>query len=136
MRYPDLVALIKTTAETVNPTGFFWHGRISEASINHEQPFPQVHSYTGTHSKTGGALRYNVLLAFYGQDVADSNADESLAIHGQMQVLADQFLKAFKDNASIQVSDSITVEPLTKDRLIMGSGWALRFSVEAIEVCL
>lgn len=136
MRYPDLVDLIQAAAETVNPAGFFWHGRISEASINHEKPFPQVHSYTGTHTKTGGVLRYNVLMAFYGQDVAEGDAEQTLTIQGQMQILADQFLKAFKDNAGIQVSDNITVEPLTKDKLIMGSGWALRFSVEAIEVCL
>ena len=128
--YQTIVDLIRASANAVNPTGFFVHGRRSDGSLEYNESFPQIHLYPFTTNPTGASDHINVaniVMAFWGQDSPESSNEEREAIIAAMDVLSDSFLSNL-DESQIEIF-GIRKEPQYRTLSATLSGYAITFNL-------
>ena len=93
--YQTIVDLIRASANAVNPTGFFVHSRRTDASLEYNEAFPQIHAYefdTLPNDDNGNIVVAPIVMAFVFQDAPDSSNEERETIIANADVLSDAFM--------------------------------------------
>lgn len=132
MSYQAVVNVIRDTANAVNPTGTFTHGRRSDASLEFDGTFPQIHlfPFVGDVDKTNAYTEsYSIQMLFCGQDAPDSSNEEREAIIAAMDVLSREFINTLFDTDGVTMS-RIRTEP--NYRILSGttSGYIVSFTLQ------
>lgn len=128
--YIDAIAIFKDIAETINPNGTFYHGRIPDANLAIDRkPLPQIHVYP-FRVQPSGALdsASNIRIAFLFQDSPNSNDEQ----RNDITNLADTMQRKFKQALGaldVQVSNW-EAEPFYKQFSGVTSGMYVRFKLE------
>jgi hypothetical protein len=128
--YQAIVDLIRASANAVNPTGFFVHGRRSDGSLEYNEAFPQIHLYpftTNPQDTNSNILVANIVMAFWGQDSPESSNEEREAIIAAMDILSDNFLNNL-DLSQLEIF-SIRKEPQYRTLSATLSGYAITFNL-------
>lgn len=95
MTFQQVLDMIRNTANSVNPTGTFVHGRNSDAANASDKPYPRIHLYPfiqdidplETHKRTS-----NLLLSFVKADSGDQDEAERETIISDMGTLVNSFI--------------------------------------------
>jgi len=138
MTFQEIINMIRTTAETVNPTGSFIHGRNSDAANTPEKAYPRIHLYPFKRKRAKNNIHHrtsDLLIAFVKQDSGDNDVEEREEIIAEMDVLCGAFLESLEDvyDTAIQFDD-ITEEP--QYNILEGvSGYALQLRIITINGC-
>lgn len=130
MRYNDIVSLIKTVAEEINPTGTFIHGRKADGSIIYDKPLPQIHLYPfiTTKDRTTGFDNSDVFMGFWFQDKPTNKPEQRQEIISKADDLCQAFIEGIEATGQIQLSN-VRVEPQYQTLAATLSGYALRFNI-------
>lgn len=132
MSYRAVVNVIRDTANAVNPTGTFTHGRRSDASLEFDGTFPQIHlfPFVGDVDKTNAYTEsYSIQMLFCGQDTSDSSNEEREDIIAAMDVLSREFINTLFDTDGVTMI-RIRTEP--NYRILSGttSGYIVSFTLQ------
>jgi len=143
MTYQQIVDMCRTSANAVNPLGFFHHGRREDFSLEYYQDsFRQGHAGIGliaptprtTINRTEGIVTHECVLVFMKQDSMDSDVLVREQIISDMDVLSNLFMDYIFNNYNI----IITNEVKTPDyRQFMGtlSGYSMTFTIQSYLPC-
>ena len=130
--YIDIVNLLSEIAEEVNPTGTFYHGRVSDANLAIERkPLPQIHLYPFkiTHPVTNGVDNVpNILMAFIFQDSPNSSDEDRTEIINQADIMQRKF-ENWLISRDVQYSN-YEAEPFYKQFNGITSGMFIRFQLQ------
>ena len=113
MIYSALFDIIKSTAESVNASGSFIHGRRLDITLGYPETFPQIHllpSITNVDSPVESFDTTNVLMGFFGVGGQELSPDQSKDIIADSDVLARAFRTALMLVNGIDVT-SFRIEP-------------------------
>jgi hypothetical protein len=129
MTYQSIIDILRTTANTVNPTGIFINARRTDGSLEYSNQFPQIHLYPlrETIDINAGNITAEVLLMFWKQDSPDSTNDERETIIADMDVLSTAYLVELNTNM-ISISNA---RKTPEFRQLAGtvSGYGLAFTL-------
>jgi len=131
--YIDIVTTLKDIADTVNPTGYFYHGRISDANLAIDQKglFPQIHLYPFkiSHPRNNQGLdNCDILMAFIMQDSPHTSDEDRTLIIEQADILSRKFELLMQTN-DLEYSNFAT-EPFFKQFSGVTSGMFVRFNLQ------
>lgn len=138
MGYQLIVDCIRDSAEAVNPTGFFVHGRRSDGSLEYNEDFPQIHLYPFTSNPQDANRNLvfaDIVMGFWGQDTPETSPEEREVIIAAMDVLSDSFLNELDDyinDEPIEISN-VRKEPQYRTLSATLSGYALTFRMKIFE---
>lgn len=138
MSYQAVVDVIRDTANEVNPTGTFTHGRRSDGSLEFNGEFPQIHlfpfvgdvDYSNAYTES-----YSIQMLFCGQDAPDSSNEEREAIIAAMDELSRSFITTLFNTDGVTMT-RIRTEP--NYRILSGttSGYIVSFTLQvATNLC-
>lgn len=136
--YSDLVDIIRTACNEVNPEGSFYHGRVSDVNLNSPMlSLPQIRLYPVTMIVNGGVDNVpNCLLSFIFQDSPHEDTE------GREEILynADTLARRFKNNLE-QKNYELTnfrIEPFIQLFSAVTSGVNVSFTInyKSSKVCL
>jgi hypothetical protein len=133
MSYHGVVNIIRTVAQTINPDGFFQHGRTWDASLNFDEGNPQIYLYPLQNSIDESNHYYetwSVVMGFFIQDTQDSSPAEREEIIKNADILQRQFTTALNQIEGIEVS-AIRTEPKYRQMAGTYSGVLLNFTLGA-----
>lgn len=138
MTYQYILNMVRDTAEAVNPTGHFSHGRNSDAANNPELPYPHIHLYpfnrtsepNDHYKKTAPLLMY-----FVEADTGEQDAEEREGIISRMDTLCTAFIDRLITDFENDVEfTNIQDEP--QYQILEGvSGYSLSLTVRGIVSC-
>jgi len=136
MNYQNLVNLIRNTANLVNPTGHFVHGRNTDGSLDYDYSFPQIHllPVETSYDVDDNIKTHSLILMFWEQDSPESSNDERELKIAAMDLLSDNFLAALNSISIINVSDVLKT-PEYRQLAGTASGYGLSFSLITKEDC-
>lgn len=136
MSYQSVVDIIRATAQTVNPAGFFVHGRRSDVTLHHNQPMPQISLLpVSTVADLGNDTeRHTITMGFFRQDTPETSELEREAIIAEMDALSDSFLSNLFEIKTVQVG---TVRKTPEYRQFAGtlSGYGVSFEITTKRTC-
>lgn len=138
MTYQTLVNIIRATANYINPTGTFVHGRRSDGSLEYNEAFPQIHllPVRSEYDYNNANVRHNVILMFWGQDSPESSNDEREALISTMDILSDNFIINFQ-NVNTYTITNVLKTPEYRQLAGTVSGYGLSFTIVAkTDYCL
>ena len=131
MSYQSVVNIIRDTANEVNPTGYFSHGRRSDFTLENDKTFPQIFllplssdvDLTNNYSEL-----YSATIMFLDKDSPDSSQEKREEIIAAMDDLCRSFVN------SIYLADGFTVggirtQPYYRELNQVGSGYILSFRI-------
>lgn len=124
--------MIRDTAETVNPTGTFIHGRNSDAANSVELPYPRIHLYPFVQDRDAidtEKRTSNLLLSFVKEDSGEQDMDERETIISEMDTLVDSFLSQLETDYENSIEfTQIRTEP--QYQILEGvSGYTLQLNI-------
>jgi hypothetical protein len=138
MTFSQVLNMIRNTANAVNKTGTFIHGRNSDAANNPDLPYPRIHLYpfiqerdpNDDHRRTA-----NLLLSFVEADSGDQDMTERETIISNMDTLVDSFVDQLKTDYENDVEFSqIRTEP--QYQILEGvSGYTLQLNIRTQVEC-
>lgn len=131
--------MIRDTANAVNPTGTFVHGRNSDAAnIGSGESYPRIHLYPFTqereplddHKRTS-----NLLLSFVELDSGEQDTEERETIIANMDALVDSFMTKLQTDFENDVEfTQIRTEP--QYQILEGvSGYTLQLNIKTQTGC-
>ena len=128
--YTDAIAIFKDIAETINPNGTFYHGRISDANLAIDRkPLPQIHVNPFRIQPSGAVdSAPNILIAFLFQDSPNSTDTQRNDITNLADIMQRKFKQALNEQ-DVQVSNW-EAEPFYKKFSGVISGMYVRFKLE------
>jgi len=128
--------MVRDTANTVNPTGTFIHGRNSDAANASELPYPRIHLYPFTQDADPLELEKRttpLLLSFVELDTGEQDGIEREGIINSMDTLKDSFLDSLVDVHNVEFT-SIKSEP--QYQILEGvSGYTLSITIKSQTGC-
>ena len=136
--YQDTVDLLESIAKAVNPTGTFYHGRVSDANDTITRfPLPQIHLYPFRVQTNIASVDVNpnILMAFLFQDSPHSDANDLLDVTNEADILQRRF------RAQLVANDinftNYEAEPFYKQFSGVCSGMFIRFNlqIKSSKVC-
>lgn len=135
MTYQAIVDLIRNTANAINPTGHFMHGRNTDGSLDYDYPFPQIHlmPVQTTFDMANSVKEHTLILMFWEQDSPESSNDEREALISAMDILSDTFLLTLNNN-NINITDVLKT-PEYRQLSGTASGYGLQFTITSKESC-
>ena len=137
MSYESTVAIIRSTANAVNDTGMFLHGRKIDASEKYDGMFPMIVLYPFTRRRATDPDfidNSDILMGFLAQDKPDSSPEEREALVIQMDELSEAFLDLLGENDLSRVSN-VVKEPQFQVYSGKMSGYAIRFTFQDFTPC-
>ena len=129
--YQTIVDLIRASANAVNPTGFFVHGRRSDGSLAYDEAFPQIHLYpfrTKPQDENRNLVFGDMIMAFFEQDSPESSNEEREEKISEMDILSDSFMDNL-DLSQLEIT-GIDKEPLYRLQAGTLSGYAVVFRIK------
>lgn len=136
--YSDLVDIIRTASNEVNPHGSFYHGRVSDVNLNSPMlPLPQIRLYPVTMVVNKGVdVVSSCLMSFIFQDSPHEDTDSRLDILYEADILARKFKTKLEDN-DVEVSN-FRIEPFIQLFSAVTSGVNVSFTInyKSSKVCL
>lgn len=138
MNYQNLVDTIRNTANFVNPTGTFVHGRRSDGSLEYNEAFPQIHLLLvrSEYDYNNANVRHNVIVMFWGQDSPESSNDERELLIATMDSLSDNFIIQLQTSTSFLITNVLKT-PEYRQLAGTVSGYGLSFTiVSKTDYCL
>jgi len=134
--YLEILNMVRNTANTVNPTGTFIHGRNSDAANAAELPYPRIHLYPFTQDADPLEVEKRttpLLMSFVELDTGEQDEDEREVIIDNMDTLKDLFIDSLIDVYNVEFS-SIKSEP--QYQILEGvSGYSLSFTIKSQAGC-
>lgn len=130
MNYQDIVDLCRVTANLVNPTGHFVHGRRTDGSLDYDYAFPQIHllPVQTTFDISNDLKTHQLILFFWEQDSPESSNEEREAKIAAMDILSDLFLFELFENQQLNISDVLKT-PEYRQLAGTASGYGISFSL-------
>lgn len=138
MTFSQVLNMVRDTANDVNPTGTFIHGRNSDAANASSLPYPRIHLYPfrqdrdpiETEKRTS-----TLLFSFVKADTGEQDEEEREAIITDMDALVDSFIDRLIEDYSHSVEFSqITTEP--QYQILEGvSGYSLQMIIRTQVSC-
>jgi hypothetical protein len=129
--YIDVVNLIESIAQKVNPTGVFYEGKIADAYLQLESKrFPQIHLYPFTItnvSVNGLDVIPTILIAFLFEDSPHSSNKDRQDIINEADIMQRKF-KSWLEYHDVQF-DNYKAEPFYKQFNSISSGMFISFSL-------
>lgn len=139
MTYQETVDLFRSVAEVANPKGGFLNGSRNDGSVHSvstgaegvtpKQPLIHLYSLRKTVDRNTDSLKWNVVLAFWGQDdlknVPTQTDQERERIQAEMEVLCEAFMTELYDRPVM-----IEGEQQTPEVMQLGggmTGWSVVF---------
>jgi len=138
MTFQQVLDMVRDTAETVNPTGTFVHGRNSDAANAQDLPYPRIHLYPFTQERDpidDEKRTSNLLMSFVDVDSGEQDANERETIISNMDVLVDAFIAQLQSDYENSVEFSkIRTEP--QYQVLEGvSGYSLELNIKTQVEC-
>ena len=138
MTFQQVLDMVRDTAETVNPTGTFVHGRNSDAANAQDLPYPRIHLYPFTQERDpidDEKRTSNLLMSFVDVDSGEQDAKERETIISNMDVLVDAFIAQLQSDYENSVEFSkIRTEP--QYQVLEGvSGYSLELNIKTQVEC-
>ena len=133
MSYAGAVALIKSQAELVNPTGLFSHTNKWTASLNFTEVNKQIYLYpiSATVDLTNHYYEsWSVVMGFYFQDAQDSTPLEQQALIVQADDMVTDFLDLMNLYEGIDISGA-RKEPSYRQMSGTYTGYILSFTLNS-----
>lgn len=129
MTYLEQVALIRSLAIEVNPTGTFIHGRRVDGSLAYDGYFPQIllEPFTINIDLEKATETANMSLGFLLKDAAENNAEKREVIIGEADVLCSAFIKSLEAK-KVDVSN-VVARPFYNIFAGVVSGYLLTFNL-------
>lgn len=141
MTHAQVVNLIRTVANTVNPNGFFIYAKEDVATNEYDQEqWPQIHlnSVRSRPDRIAGVIRHDILMCFIDQDDPASNPDSSgtddPAIENQESIinrmwdLEDNFMNSLF-NTPVQFASEL-MKPDYRKYMATATGYWVTFTIE------
>jgi hypothetical protein len=131
MEYKNLINLIRSTANKVNPTGLFEHGRRVDAALNYNENFPQILLMPVRHTvnRTDANVGNRIVILFLAQDTPETSPEEREEIIQKMWELYNKFMERLhEDNPIIQITEEIAT-PEYRAMQATASGYATQFNL-------
>ena len=138
MTFSQVLNMIRDTANAVNPTGTFIHGRNSDAANSSDKPYPRIHLYPFRQDRDPiepEKRTSNLLFSFVKADTGEQDEEEREAIITEMDSLVDSFIDRLIEDYSHSVEFSqITTEP--QYQILEGvSGYSLQLNIKTQTGC-
>lgn len=138
MTFSEVLNMVRDTANAVNPTGTFIHGRNSDAANSSDLPYPRIHLYPfrqdrdpiETEKRTS-----TLLFSFVKADSGDQDQEERELIITEMDALVDAFIDRMAEDYSHSVEfTQIQTEP--QYQILEGvSGYSLQLNIRTQVGC-
>lgn len=138
MTYKEIVTLVKTIAETINPDGSFFHGRTYETTLEFGSVYPQIHLYPFTmqpEQSNYNIIRSELLVAFWKQDGHENTMEQREDMIAEMDDLCVLFEAAIRATENVQVL-SFRKEPQYLSQMGVVSGIACNISLHSAVLCV
>lgn len=137
MTYKEIVTLIKTIAESINPGGSFFHGRTYDTALEFGAVYPQIHLYPFTmqpEQSNYNIIRSELLIAFWKEDGHENTMEQREDIIAAMDDLCVLFEAAIRATENVQVL-SFRKEPQYLSQMGVVSGIACNISLHSAVIC-
>ena len=130
MSYQAAVNIIRDTAVSVNPAGFFVHGRRSDVTTHHDKPMPQIFLLPLRHTTdlANDVERFTVTMGFFRQDTPETSEEQREEIIAEMDVLSSAFVSALYEFNTIQMG-AVTKTPEYRQFAGTLSGYGISFEL-------
>ena len=138
MTFQQILDMVRDTANAVNPTGTFIHGRNSDAANSSSLPYPRIHLYPFTQERSPlDTFKRTTPLLFSFVELDEGIQDESEreTIIANMDVLAQSFLDRLELDYETDIEfTSIRTEP--QYQILEGvSGYSLSITIKSQVGC-
>ena len=138
MTFQQILDMVRDTANAVNPTGTFIHGRNSDAANSSSLPYPRIHLYPFPQERSPlDTFKRTTPLLFSFVELDDGTQDESEreTIIANMDVLAQSFLDRLELDYETDIEfTSIRTEP--QYQILEGvSGYSLSITIKSQVGC-
>jgi hypothetical protein len=137
MTYNDIVFLVKTISESVNPNGSFFHGRTYDVTLEYGAKFPQIHLYPFTQNvepANNSIIRTDLIIGFWEEDSHSNSKEERQAIIDNMSQLSLLFETGIRSINQAQIL-SFRREPQYLTQMGVASGVLCQVSIHTIVGC-
>jgi len=130
--------MVRDTANAVNPTGTFIHGRNSDAANAQALPYPRIHLYPFTQNREPNDTfrrTSSLLFSFVEKDQGDQDAAKREVIIAAMDTLSQAFIDRLEVDYNSDVEfTTITSEP--QYQILEGvSGYSLSITIKSQVEC-
>ena len=138
MTFSQVLNMVRDTANAVNPTGTFIHGRNSDAANAQDLPYPRIHLYPFTQDREPNhdyKRTSTLLFSFVKADSGEQDQEEREAIISDMDALVDLFVEQLKTDYENDVEfTQIRTEP--QYQILEGvSGYSLQMIIKTQVSC-
>jgi len=138
MTFQQVLDMVRNTANAVNPTGTFIHGRNSDAANAQNLPYPRIHLYPFTQDRAPldtYKRTSQLLFSFVEKDEGHQDAAKREVIIAAMDVLCQDFIDRLEVDYESDVEfTSIRSEP--QYQILEGvSGYSLSVTIKSQVGC-
>ena len=138
MTFQQVLNMVRDTANAVNPTGHFIHGRNSDAADASDKPYPHVILYPFTQDRAPNDTfkrTSNLLFSFVEKDQGDQDPAPREVIIAAMDVLCEAFIDRLEVDYDSDIEfTSIRSEP--QYQILEGvSGYSLSITIKSQVEC-
>jgi len=138
MTFQQVLDMVRDTANAVNPTGTFIHGRNSDAANASGAPYPRIHVYPFTQDRDPSDTfkrTSQLLFSFVEIDAGDQDLAKREVIIAAMDALCDDFIdRLVVDYTSDVEFTAIRSEP--QYQILEGvSGYTLSITIKSQTGC-
>ena len=138
MTFQQVLDMVRDTANAVNPTGTFIHGRNSDAANAQNLPYPRIHLYPFTQDRAPldtYKRTSQLLFSFVEKDEGHQDAAKREVIIAAMDVLCQDFIDRLEVDYESDVEfTSIRSEP--QYQILEGvSGYSLSMTIKSQVGC-
>jgi hypothetical protein len=138
MTFQQIIDMVRTTSETVNPTGTFIHGRNSDAANSSELPYPRIHLYPFKQSrdpKESHQRTTPLMFSFVEPDSGEQDIAERESIIARMDTLVDSFVSQLESDYENDVEFTL-IESEPQYQILEGtSGYSLQLTIKSQVGC-
>ena len=138
MTFQQVLDMVRDTANAVNPTGTFIHGRNSDAANAQSLPYPRIHVYPFTQDRDPSDTfkrTSQLLFSFVEKDEGHQDAAKREVIIAAMDSLSQDFIDRLEVDYESDVEfTSIRSEP--QYQILEGvSGYSLSITIKSQVGC-
>lgn len=137
MNYSDIVNIIRNISNTINPTGYFMHGRRSDGSLEYDKNFPQIHlmPVRTNYEVAAGTKNHEIILMFWDQDSPDSSDADRETLINNMDILSDLFLDSLYNDPANVSFNNVLKTPEYRQLAGTVSGYGISFTIISKILC-